>query len=103
MRELIAGIRGSQNVEAAAFSANGIPYNYSFHGNDLRLAGEVEDTIGYSANFRYVSPDILRILRFQSRTGKPAEELERILRDGGILVSNVLRYMETMQCELLKS
>lgn len=91
LRELIAGIRSSQNVEAAAFSVNGIPYSYSFQGNYLRLAGEVEDTIGYSANFRYVSPDMARILRFQSRTGKPAEELERILRDGGILVSNVFK------------
>ena len=45
LRELIAGIRSSQNVEAAAFSVNGIPYSYSFQGNNLRLAGEVEDSL----------------------------------------------------------
>lgn len=88
LRMLIAAIRKSPYVEAAAFSQNGLPYSYSAWNGALFIDMTPDDTIGYSANFRWVSPDMVRVLKLTSRTGKSGEYLEKVLRDGGILISN---------------
>ncbi len=89
LRLLIENIRRSQYVEAAAFSQNGLPYSYSYYGNGIYLNTEPVDTIGYGGNFRQMSPDMVRILKLQSRTGKSESDLEDILRNGEILISNM--------------
>lgn len=89
LRILMANIRKSPYVEAAAFSQNGLPYSYSYYGNMIFLDMEPKDTIGYGGNFRMMSPDMARILKLKSRTGKSESELEKMLREGKILVSNV--------------
>ncbi|MBD5358513.1 MAG: FtsX-like permease family protein [Bacteroides sp.] len=92
LRMLIANIRNSQYVEAAAFSQNGLPYNFSYYGSAIYLDTEPKDTIGYSGNFRNMSPDMVKVLKLKSRTGKNLDELENILRSGSILVSNMFSY-----------
>ena len=92
LRMLIAGIRRSPYVEAAAFSQNGLPYNLGYYGMGLSLPGN--DTIYYGGNFRWVSPDMVRVLKLTSRTGKSGEELERMLRNGDVFVSNVFSYWD---------
>lgn len=89
LRMLIANIRKSPYVEAAAFSRNGLPYNYSFYGNSLFLNTEPSNKVGYPGNFRWMSPEMARILKLKSRTGKSEVELEKTLRNGEILISNV--------------
>lgn len=86
MRNIIAEIRKSPYVEAAAFSQNGLPYSLSYSGTLLML--DENDSIGYSCNIRVMSPDMVRVLRIQSLTGKSQEELEQLLRDGNILITN---------------
>ncbi len=89
LRMLMAAIRKSPYVEAAAFSRNGLPYSMNYWGNSLFIDMTPEDTIGYASNFRYVSPDMVRVLKVTSRTGKDAEYLENVLRNGGVLISNM--------------
>ncbi len=86
LRSLINRIRQSPNVEAAAFSANGIPYSMSFQGNVLRIAGPEPDTIGYYVNARYASPDIIDVLQLRSLTGKDRQYLKQKLNEGEIIV-----------------
>lgn len=89
LRMLMAGIRKSPYVEAAAFSQNGLPYSYSYYGSSFLIDMTPKDTIGYIANIREVSPDMVRVLKVTSRTGKDSEYLENVLRNGGMLISNV--------------
>ena len=86
LRMLMGAIRKSPYVEVAAFSQNGLPYSMSYWGNGLWL--NPDDTISYSANFRTVSPEMIRVLKVTSRTGKSEEYLEKALREGELLVSN---------------
>ncbi|MCM1450965.1 MAG: FtsX-like permease family protein [Clostridium sp.] len=88
MRALINTIRKSPYVEAAAFSSNALPYNLSYSGTALRLFEE--DTIGYHCNVREMSPDMVRVLHIESLTGKSEAELENMLRNDELLVTNLV-------------
>ena len=92
LRVLIAAIRKSPYVEAAAFSQNGLPYSLSYYGMGIHLPGN--DTIYYGGNFRWVSPDMVRVLKLTSRTGKSEEQMEKMLRNGDVFVSNVFSYWD---------
>lgn len=98
---LMRVIRNSQNVEAAAWSVNALPFNMSFYGYALYLDGEVPDTIGYSGNNRSASPDIVKVLRLRSRTGKTPEQLARYMRENNVLVSNTYSFKSRTPEELL--
>lgn len=87
MRMLIAAIRESPYIEAAAFSQNGMPYYLSYYGMGINLPDN--DSVYYVGNFRWVSPDMVRVLKLTSRTGKSEEQLEKMLSNGDVLVSNV--------------
>ena len=85
-REILRALRASKNVEAVAVQQNGMPYNYNNNGNIILLS-EVKDTVGYHGNFRSGSPDIAKVLRLHSRTGKTPEQLAEMLRDRQLLIS----------------
>ena len=82
---LIERIRRNPNVEAAAFSDNALPYNFSYWGNHL-LPADKKDSIGYNGNWRSASPDIARLLRLRSETGKSIADLEKMLRNKEFLL-----------------
>lgn len=89
---IMASIRKSPNVEAAAWSNNATPYEYSYYGYSLSIfENGVMDTLVYQSNARFASPDIARVLRFKSHSGKTPEELAAYLRNNGVLVSPVYR------------
>lgn len=90
-KSIIRQIRSSSNVEYAAWSNNAVSYNMSWWGNMIYLDDGV-DSIGYSGNFRYASPDMALVMRYVSHSGKSPEELANMLRKGELLVSN--RYGE---------
>lgn len=90
IRMLISAIRKSPYVEAAALSLNGLPYCYGHMFATIKLDCDPPDTIGYAANVRLFSPDMVRVLKLTSRTGKSRAELENILRNGEVLISNLL-------------
>lgn len=92
MRSLIAAIRQSPYVEAAAFSQNALPYQLSYIGYSVYLdMGEEKDTIGYAGNIRFMSPDMVKVLKLKSLTGKSEEELMQLMRNGETLISNYLQ------------
>jgi len=90
LRNLLAVLRSNENVEAVALSRNANPYQMSLWGNSIGLAGKEKDTIGYAGNMRWGSPDIAKVLRLESRTGKSIDDIEEILKKDGVLVSNVV-------------
>ncbi len=92
LKVLIRRIRESPNVEAAAFSRNGgLPYQSGFDSKKLFLP-KGNDTLVYFGHGREMSPEMVKVLRLQSRTGKDADYLQEKLEQGDMLVSNVYVY-----------
>lgn len=89
LKVLINELRHSPYVDYAAFSANGIPYNFSYWGYSFKAVG---DSMTYNCNTRFVSPDMAMVLRYESLDGKSCEELRDILAKGEILLSPSLDY-----------
>ncbi|MDE6794330.1 MAG: hypothetical protein K2J63_03385 [Muribaculaceae bacterium] len=89
LKAILAGLRNNPNVEAAGFTQNGSPYQVSFWGNNVRLRYPTPDSIFYMGNTRYISPEIVRVLKLKSHTGKDEDYIERKLEEGEMLVSHV--------------
>lgn len=79
LRQLLSMIRNNPNVEAAGLSANGTPYSGGYWGNSLKLAGPEPDTIEFSGNQRRMSPELVKVLRLKSHTGKDLDYLQKSL------------------------
>lgn len=84
---IVSRIKENPNVVSVAVHQNGMPYNFSFTGNQFKRF-DINDTIGYTGNLRYGTPEIVEVMGFQSLTGKTTEELKEALRRGEILISN---------------
>lgn len=87
LRGMISRIRKSPNVEAAGFTYYGAPYQGSSYNGSLYIVGNEPDSIGFSAMFRFMSPEVVRVLRFKSLTGKDEDYLLKKLEEGEIFVS----------------
>lgn len=87
--DIISRIRKNPNVEAVSIGWGCTPYMSQYLASTLRLDGAEKDTIGYSSQIRYASPEIIKVLGITSRTGKSSDDLMAILGRGEILVANI--------------
>ncbi|MDE6142572.1 MAG: FtsX-like permease family protein [Muribaculaceae bacterium] len=90
--DLLRRLRENPNVEAVAVHSNGLPYNYNFMGNSLSRFDVDNDSVPYMGNLRKASPEMVRVLRLESRTGLTQQQLEDALRRGELLISNDMAY-----------
>ena len=86
-KALLTKIRNHPLVEKAGLSQNAFPYFLNYNGNELTIDGS-DDSIHYYGNVRMMSPDLVHVFRLKSLTGKTSDQLEKILREGKILVSS---------------
>ncbi len=84
---LLQRLREHKDVESVALSGGAIPYNYNYNGNMISVPDE-PDSIFYSGNFRYGSPDIVKALGLRSLTGTSPDKLVEMLERGEILISD---------------
>lgn len=84
---LLQRLREHKDVESVALSGGAIPYNYNYNGNMISVPNE-PDSIFYSCNFRYGSPDIVKALGLRSLTGTSPDKLVEMLERGEILISD---------------
>ena len=89
-REILARLARRPEVEAASLSQNSYPYDGSNSGLGLRY-----DTM-YSEGYllrRMVTPDFVKVFRYEGVNGETPEQLAQILKEGKILASdNVLSH-----------
>ena len=91
--ELLRRLINNPHVEATAFHQNAVPYNYNYSGWLLNRF-DTNDTIPYYGNVRRGTPGIVRVLNYKSRTGKTTEQLEEMLRNGQLLISDSRAYSQ---------
>lgn len=89
MKHIIAQLRNNPNVEAAGFTRNCTPYQNSYAINYVRLRYPEADTIVYYGNTGYISPEIVKVLKLQSRSGKDTDYLQQKLEAGEMLIGHV--------------
>lgn len=87
LRGMIARIRESPYVEYAGFTNLGAPYQVNSSSPTYYLAGDQRDTIGFGAQPRQMSPEVLKVLRVKSLSGKDVDYLVKKLEGGEVLVS----------------
>lgn len=89
--ELIERLRRRPEIEAVSWSNNSHPYNGSNSGMFVQYIAE-GDTMqpdGYTLR-RIVTPDFVRVFRYEGVNGETPEELAAMLDDGKVLMSNDL-------------
>lgn len=86
-RDILHRLRDNPHIEEIAFHNNALPYNYNFSGTNL-IRVDRRDSVEYFANYRAGSPEIVKVLGFESTTGKTPDQLVEILRRGELLISD---------------
>ena len=86
---LLNRIRKSPNVEAAGFSWNGRPYQFSYYGDMVCPEG---DSVSNHVNTRMVSPDVAKVLEFESLNGLSAETIASLLAKREVLIGTSDEY-----------
>lgn len=89
--EILRRLSENPHVEAVAIHQNAVPYNYNYSGRNISRF-DTNDSIPYFGNSRFGTPQVAKALNFKSLTGKTTEQLEQMLRDGQLLISNSYEY-----------
>ena len=90
--ELANRLRQRPEIEAVSLSQNSYPYNGSNSSTSIRL---VDDTLeaGGSLILRNVSPDFVKVFRYEGANGETSEQLAEMLERGEMIASdNVFTY-----------
>lgn len=80
-------IRSNPYVEMVGLGQNSMPYNFNFYGNNVSFTQD-DSTYMYYGNQRFVSPEIIRMLRLEGFNGETTEQLANLIEKGEILLSN---------------
>lgn len=96
--ELMERIRRRPEIEAVSWSQNSYPYNGSNSGIGVQYIaeGDTLETDGYTLR-RYVSPDFVRVFRYQGINGETPEELAAMLKEGKVLINNDLFWKQKVE------
>ena len=84
--ELLNRIQHRPDVEAASLSINSYPYNGSNGTTSMQLQG---DSVIVSNRLirRFVTPDFVRVFRYEGANGETPEQLAQMLEEGKFLAS----------------
>ncbi len=83
---LLQRMRNNPNVEAAGFSINGMPYEGSFQGRHIDINDG--DTIPLYVNSKFISPDLVDVLRLESTNGFSRQDMKDALGRGKVLLGS---------------
>lgn len=87
IEELVNRISRRPEVEAVSLSQNSYPYNRSNSGSDIRY--DTLQSYGYVVR-RLVTPDFLRVFRYEGTRGETSEQLAEMLTEENFLASDNL-------------
>ena len=84
--ELLNRIQHRPDVEAASLSINSYPYNGSNGSTSMQLQGDSAIIGGWLIR-RFVTPDFVRVFRYEGANGETPEQLAQMLEEGKFLAS----------------
>ncbi len=83
---IISTLRANPYVEEAGYGINALPYNFTYYGGACMLPGDTV-TPYYSFNARWMTPEMLRVLRIEGVDGESTEDLVRLLQNHKVIIS----------------
>ncbi len=83
MIELLERLRRHPDVEAVSLSYNSFPYNGSWNGGDVTV-----DTLKQFGRKYLVTPDFLRVFRYQGINGETPEQLAALLKEETVIIGD---------------
>lgn len=87
-RTIYDRLRSHPDVEIAAISALGVPYEMNLSSAELKNADETDSLrFLYSVAWRYVTPEYFEMLRIHGAHGESPEQLRRIIESGASLLT----------------
>ena len=89
IQELVSRLRQRPEVEAVSLSHNAHPYNSSNGSIEVFLAGDTLQATNWIIR-RPVSPDFVKVFRYEGANGETPEQLAEMLERGEVLVSDNL-------------
>ena len=84
--ELLNRIQHRPDVEAASLSINSYPYNGSNGTTSMQLQGDSVIVSNWLIR-RFVTPDFVRVFRYEGANGETPEQLAQMLEEGKFLAS----------------
>ena len=84
--ELLNRIQHRPDVETASLSYNSYPYNGSNGTTSMQLQGDSVSIGGWLIR-RFVTPDFVRVFRYEGANGETPEQLAQMLEEGKFLAS----------------
>ena len=84
--ELLNRIQHRPDVEAASLSLNSYPYNGSNGSTSMQLQGDSVIVSNWLIR-RFVTPDFVRVFRYEGANGETPEQLAQMLEEGKFLAS----------------
>ena len=85
VKELIKRLNLRPDVEAAGMGQNSHPYNISMRGITIQIDSMLNE--GF-INRRYITPDFIRVFRYQGTRGETPEQLAEMLEENTFLASD---------------
>ena len=89
--ELLKRIQHRPDIEAASLSQSAYPYNGSNSNTHIQLAGD-SIILGRGLIRRFITPDFVRVFRYEGAKGETPEQLAQMLEEGKFLASENLYY-----------
>lgn len=74
-------------VEMTGLGSNSMPYNFNFSGTIVEYSDN-DSVYSYMGNVRYLSPEVVRMLKLEGYNGETNEQLAQMIEKGYILLSN---------------
>ena len=84
--ELLNRIQHRPDVETASLSINSYPYNGSNGSTSMQLQGDSVIISNWLIR-RFVTPDFVRVFRYEGANGETPEQLGQMLEEGKFLAS----------------
>ena len=84
--ELVNRLQHRPDVEAASLSINSYPYNGSNGTTSMQLQGDSVIVSNWLIR-RFVTPDFVRVFRYEGANGETPEQLAQMLEEGKFLAS----------------
>lgn len=82
-----AKISENPYVKMTGLGTNSMPYNFNFTGTVVEYK-ENDSVYAYMGNRRYLSPEVVRMLKLEGYNGETTEQLAQMIEKGYILLSN---------------
>ncbi len=87
-RTIYDRLRSHPDVEIAAITALGVPYEMNLSSAELKVADETDSLrFLYSVAWRYVTPEYFELLRIHGAHGESPQQLRSIIESGASLLT----------------